>query len=799
MIFDPGSFFIGVIVAFFISFLLYRRREALAAIWLRVRTRLTELKEQFTAGIEVRYQKALDEHCEQWILSHGQASFAAAYVPQKFEPPPPRPTLNPIDPDTRKPLSLSAALRSAPRLVVLGEAGSGRTTLLLQIARLYLSKQGTAELGTAARTPVLLHLAEVDWSRVTDGDPLPQMLEAATAHVSPIIAPNAAGLLKNRIRADAALLLLDGFDELKPELRPRALQWLSGLLHKYPTAPVVLTTGLYGYGPLQNLGFAPLRLASWDFAEVDRFTENWLSVIGGGKQDRKLLVPALRQLFEAAPRPIDFTLAVIFWRSRTRLPANRVEAYDYWVERSIPNEAWKTIITPDKLTLALSGIAWATLQEQRLDIGLMEIELAIRPLLPAAAEGQTPTKSLASAADIARALADRSGLFVPFGLDAYAFAHSQLTAYLAAYHAAHTTASLEDYWDQAVWQEVYEFYAAMADPNLLVMRALQSPDDLSRTRLVTAARWTGFAAPEAAWRSKVLSELARTFLQPELLPALRAHALDGLIATHDKGLPYLLKRGMTHPDPVARRLSVRGLSSLGREGDLPIFNGALKDPQPEIHHEALQAIANLARNGSGPATEVLIKILVEQDDESRRLAAETLAQCGEEGYQILREAAAEEDIKVRRAAAYGLAVTDQAWALELLQKMEREEKQWFVRNAVLDALNIMQTRAAGAAQDPTVDLSPVVIDKQGWLVEWAAKQGVGIGVGRQATQALLKALTEGETPVRLAAIQTLRLMGDLSYHDQLRGLLYDPERDVRETAFEALETIGQRAGVFLPR
>ncbi len=800
MNFDPGSFFIGAGVAFLISFIAYRRRAELSALWLRLRTRLKELRDQLTANIETRYRNALKEHCEQRMLARGQAGFEAVYVPQKFEPPTPKPTLNPIEPNILKPVSISAALRSAQRLAVLGEIGSGRTMLLLYTTRVYLSKQGASELGTPDYLPVLVHLAEIDWNRVTAADPLSPLVEAATAHVPQLIAPNAASLLKNRIRASAAVLLLDGFDELTPDLRLRATQWLTVLLGKYPGAHVVITTGRLGYGALQNLGFAPLRIAPWDYAEVERFTESWLSVIGGGKQDRKILVPGLRQLFEASPRPIDLTLSVIDWRSRTRLPTSRVEAFDHWLERGAQLEAtWKDFITADKLSLALGGVAWIALQEQRLDIGLDEIEKVIQPLMPAAAEGEQQARPPTSAGDIARTLADRSGLFIPFGLDAYAFAHPQLTAYLAAYHAVHTNAVLETYWDLPEWSEVFEFYAALADPSQFVMRALSSPDDLSRTRLSTAARWTGYAAPDAAWRSKVMSELARVFLQPDLLPALREHALHGLLATHDKGLPFLLKRGMTHADVTVRRLSVRGLSTLGRESDLPVFIGALADLQPGIRSEALRAIGNLARNGSGPATEALIKVLLEQDDDSRRMAAETLADCGEEGYQILREGAEEEDIKVRRAAVYGLAVTDQTWARDLLEMMERQEKQWFVRNAVLDALNIVQARAAKATQDPAVDLTPVVVDKQGWLVEWAAKQGVGIGVGRQATQALLKAMAEGQTPVRLAAIHTLRQTGDLTYHDQLRALLYDPDREVREAAFDALETIGQRVGMLLPR
>ena len=51
----------------------------------------------------------------------------------------------------------------------------------------------------------------------------------------------------------------------------------------------------------------------------------------------------------------------------------------------------------------------------------------------------------------------------------------------------------------------------------------------------------------------------------------------------------------------------------------------------------------------------MIRLLLELDEDGQRLVAELLADCGEEGYQILREAAGEDEIKVRRAATFGLA------------------------------------------------------------------------------------------------------------------------------------------------
>jgi HEAT repeat protein len=449
----------------------------------------------------------------------------------------------------------------------------------------------------------------------------------------------------------------------------------------------------------------------------------------------------------------------------------------------------------------LGQIAWTLYQEGRSDVGLDEIEQAITAARPASMPEAQATKSgePTPANNMARAIADKSGLFIPFGEDAYAFAHRHLSAYLAAYHALHTGAALDEQWDRSDWAAVFDFYAALTDPATYVTRALSISDDLARSHLWAAARWTGSAAPDAPWRSRTMGELARTFLQPEQLTPIRQRALDGLVATHDKGLAFLLKRGLAQPDPIVRALCLHGLGQLGREADLPIFNAALKDKQVDVRNTAIRAIGRIARNGSGPATELLIRLLLELDEDGQQLVAELLADCGEEGYQILREAAGENEIKVRRAATFGLAATGADWARELLHKMEREESQWYVRQAALDAINSMAKLTAAPAEQPPIDLSPIVIDRQGWLVEWAAQQGLGIGVGRQAVNALMRALEQGQPNVRQAALQTLSFVGDLDLHDRLRPMLYDPDKSVRDAAYLTLEAIGQRAGTPLPR
>ncbi len=801
MRFDFGSFILGAIVAFAISFVAYRRRDQLSALWQKLRARLETLRNQLTAGVEQRYRKALLAYCDQLVVTNGQADFDAIYVAQQFDPPPARPSLNPIDPEALKPVSIAVALRSTQRLAVLGQSGTGRTVLLSWLARVHINKQAGEELGMANRLPILVHLAEVEWSKASDNDPLGVLLPTATAHVPNLIQPNVAGLMKNRLRSSSAILLLDGLDEVTPAERAHIVQWLAVLLTEHPNNQVVVTTGLLGYGAVQNLGFAALELSAWTHREVDRATEKWIAVLGGGRQDRKVITEGVRQMSDLTTSPIEFMLAMTDWRTRTRFPTSRIEVYDHWLERAVrPIGSTEDLMSADQLSAALGQIAWASYQEQWLDIGFGEIEQAIAAVLPAPTVESSASKGAPAPANtIARTIADKSGLFIPFGQDSYAFAHRRLSAYLAAYHAVHSSLTLDEHWDQSEWAEVFDFYAALADPAANVGRALTSPDDFSRSHLWTAARWTGFAAPDAPWRSRTMGELARTFLQPDQLTALRERALDGLVTTHDKGLAFLLKRGLAQTDMTVRRLCLRGLGQLGRESDLPIFNAALKDTNVELRYTAVRAIAHMARSGSGPAMELLIRLLLELDEDGQRLVAELLSDCGEEGHQILREAAGEDDIKVRRAATFGLALIGTDWARELLQKMEREEAQWYVRQAALDALNRMTKMALPPAEQPPLDLSPIVIEQQGWLVEWAAQQGIGIGVGRQSANALMRALEQGQPNVRQAALQTLRYVGDLELHDKLRAMLTDSDQSVRDAAYLTLEAIGQKEGVALPR
>jgi hypothetical protein len=113
--FDLVSFLIGLLVAFGLSALLYRRRVTVADARARLADRARRLRDRLTANIENRYQAALRAHLDQLHAAGTDAAFDALYVPVRFVPPPPRPTLAPDEAAAPDAVTLSRALRSARR------------------------------------------------------------------------------------------------------------------------------------------------------------------------------------------------------------------------------------------------------------------------------------------------------------------------------------------------------------------------------------------------------------------------------------------------------------------------------------------------------------------------------------------------------------------------------------------------------------------------------------------------------------------------------------------------------------
>ena len=586
-------------------------------------------------------------------------------------------------------------------------------------------------------------------------------------------------VLRQPLEAGQAIVLVDGWDELAPEHQGQAQAWLAQLIDALPENLWVVTAAPRGYGSLTEAGFVPLQLAAWDMVQVKAFAQRWMEIFPPDSEPAPValrrLVAELREAARAGDPPLELALRALVWQADREAPQNRVALFDraldclLWQE----GEPWLS----GACRAVLGQVALTLQQEERATASRAEIQQAIESVLPPPEE-----RPARAAALVFRALTGSRGLLRRMGTERFTLAHPLWQAYLSARQlAAVDPSGLVERLDDPRWAEVLRFFAGVGDMGPLVTAWLRRPDDMFHTGLQRLSPWLRGAPEDAAWRNGAMAMLARNILQPGLPAPVRQALAEALAGTGAPGLEYFFKQATQHADADVRAAGAWGLTRTASDSDLPAIEAILQDESAAVREAGVRGLARMATDA---AMRWLGAILVAGDDVLSPIAAEALAQCGEEGVAFLREAAESEDVMARRAAVLGLA---QVEARELLEKVAREDEQWIVRSAAAAALEELEERetATGIAPPPEIKRLP-------WLISWAASQGEGVGVGAAARQMLRRALGEGNTPVRLAAAQVLAQVGRPDDVGALRAALADADAIVADGAMEALAEINQR-------
>jgi len=790
--FDVASALIGAAAALLLTGLVYYFRDALRLAWKAALAPPARLSRRLQASVEDRYRDLVATRACSLITSVCTASSDIVFVEPELLAPVPLPqSLSDQEIERAMTGHLALPLRQIlgghPKLIILGRPGAGRTTLLAYIALACARTVGGAETGLTPksvreRLPLYVLLSAMDWNRTDDedgreSDGVDRLTGAAVAAIGG--GRGMMRLLRRRLEAGQTIVLADGWDGLAPQQRQRAAAWLSELIDALPGNLWLVGAGRRGYAPLTEAGFVPLTLAAWGARQVELFAEQWAEAYtptdGKPPVVVRQLAAMLRRATLAGSSPLELALRAFVYFSDGQSPAKRAPLFDRALDLLLGAEEESWLLAACRA--ALEQVALSLQQEGLVTVSREELDAAVESALPPPEE--RPARATTR---VFRALTGERGLLRPVGSDRYTFAHPLWQAYLAARQlVAFDLGSLIEWLDDPGWAETFRFYAELGDMGPLVAAWLRDPDDVFHTRLCTISSWISVAPEDAAWRNGAMAVLARSFLQPACLPQARQALAEALAATGMPGVTYLFKQALQHSNAEVRVAAVLGLTRTAQESDLPALEMALEDEEPAVREAVVRGLARL---GTDAATRWLARILMEADESLSLVAAEALAQCGEEGAAFLREAIESEDTIARRAAVIGLAQTG---ARELLEKVAREDEQWIVRSAALAAVDEMEERArvSGIAPPPEIEQLP-------WLISWAATQGEGVGLGDAARRMLWRALNEGDAPVRLAAAQVLTQIGRPDDVEPLRAALDAPDASVADAVWGALAEIGRR-------
>ncbi|MFJ4536611.1 NACHT domain-containing protein [Streptomyces tibetensis] len=172
-----------------------------------------------------------------------------------------------------KPERIEVLLADHPRVLLRGDAGSGKTTLVSWLAA--HAAAGTLNSRLAALNGMVPFVVPLRTLRARSaGFPTPSQLPGA-ARLMIDEAPS--GWVGRVLESGRALLLVDGLDEVPYEDREEAHRWLSSLLKRYPGTRCLATVRPLAVAPdwLESEGFAELRLLPMRDEDIREFVANW--------------------------------------------------------------------------------------------------------------------------------------------------------------------------------------------------------------------------------------------------------------------------------------------------------------------------------------------------------------------------------------------------------------------------------------------------------------------------------------------------------------------------------------------
>ncbi|MBL8061405.1 MAG: HEAT repeat domain-containing protein [Anaerolineales bacterium] len=829
---EPFSFFVGFITATVMWFVIARARPLLAELREGMKERREVAQTRKASSVEENHRRitlrraqgmhlasplfALDEILQEplvlappQIQEPGASGNFTDVVTQTLPYLPTWPELAAVyQPQT---LTLPEVLTGNANVVIIGQPGIGKTVALAHLASLAANR--SEKLGTLQdAVPFHFHVADLNLPVQDPKNILNPIIEASSTHAPMFDLGRIPAFVQSAFKSGSVLLLVDGYDEVTQDEQHLVAGFFKLLTQTYPEVRIV-TTGAPEYlNGLITLGFVPLSLCSWSSQRNREFIEQWGGLWSntvameawaqtGPEQVDPLLINSWLGSDISNLSPFELTLKTWGAYAGDSLGAHILEVISTHVRRIAPSDT--PLAALETLAMQVMISAKPIFDPRKARDWVKSFEVAEEtPQETVSEEPEAGTKEDTKSRKGKKVekvstpntgllgLMAASGLLIVHPNNRMRFVHPILAGYLAGQALTNYNMD-ESLINQPDWSGKYlamRYVAAHGDASRLVQSMMEFSRLPVHRPLFAAARWLRDAPRNAPWRGKMFATLA-AILQSEGIPlGVRGQAMAAFVYSNDPSAAALFRQFIASNSFELIHLAILGAGAIRDSKSIKILEHALQAPSLPVKRAACMALTAIGTNES---LEIVAQALLGGEEDIRRAAGEALANDPGEGHSMLRDGVTINDILLRRSVIYGLGRVKESWALDLLKKIQIEDDQWVVRNA---ATEVLDSKSKIAALAPRTIKPP---SETPWLIEFAAKKGLGISPGVPATDILILAFKDDNPEIRLSALQFLKSTPQDVVLQQIYQAMYKDDPELREASYNAIWEIGT-SGVKLP-
>ena len=338
-------------------------------------------------------------------------------------------------------------------VLLLGEAGSGKTTTLKRITLAVLKEEPKDE-NDIFQCPIVIRLRELYegeslFSKIAElfglsiksheivvremvRDPHGKLMQVETKHTELRIGDDKVeNVIPNFLNQAKALLLLDGLDELRATHKTKIEYEIVSLGRRLTTSKIIVSCRAGDYVK-QMEGFAVFEICPLDEEKLLSINEKWL-----GPENIEF-IKCLQNLpyFDVGDRPLLLTQLLLIYKRYGYLPEQPTQIYsklvnllleDWDTERGIKRDSKYAGFTPAKKAEFLAALAY--LLTYSLEKTMFKADDLTKAYCMICDRFKLPSDE---ATQVAHEIQTHTGIIVLGPKDIYEFCHLSLQEYLAA-------------------------------------------------------------------------------------------------------------------------------------------------------------------------------------------------------------------------------------------------------------------------------------------------------------------------------------------------------------------------------